>query len=254
MRAIATTRSVPAIDCDPQEWELRCDMAAVFRVLARNNWNEQIGNHNSLMLPGTEHYLINPRGLLFREIRASDLIVCDFDGNVVRGTGELRRIAFNIHAEIHKWHPQAACVLHVHPPYLTAFSLLDRARLGLAHQNNLFLNERVAYDDRQHGILFGAQEGQRIAEALGDKSILIMAGHGVTVVGTRICDAFDELYFAERTCMYQMLALQTGLPLMQQADEHKIPFIGPFGDHMDSRFHLDAWRRILDREEPDYAS
>src|SRR3712207_514150 len=104
---------------DAQEWELRCDLAATFRIFARHTWNEQIGNHHSVMLPGGEElFLITPRGMLYREIRASDLIVCDFEGNLVRGKGELRRIAFNIHAEIHKRHPQAACVLHVHPPHL----------------------------------------------------------------------------------------------------------------------------------------
>ena len=116
------------------EWELRCDMAAVFRVGARLGWNEQIGNHNSLMLPVPEgekpQFLINPRGLLFQEITASSLIVCDLEGRVLRGDGELRLVAFPIHTRIHLRHPAAACVLHVHPQYLTALSLLAEPEFG----------------------------------------------------------------------------------------------------------------------------
>ena len=79
---------------EEREWALRCDMAAVFRIGARLGWNEHIGNHNSLMLPdeAEPRFLINPRGYLFQELRASDLIVCDLDGNVLKGKGELRKV------------------------------------------------------------------------------------------------------------------------------------------------------------------
>src|SRR5262245_52035345 len=92
---------------DAAEWELRCELAATFRLAARWQWNEGIGNHNSAMIPGTEYYLINPRGLIFNEIRASDLLVCDLEGNVISGKGELRKVALHIHARIHLMHPQA---------------------------------------------------------------------------------------------------------------------------------------------------
>src|SRR5579859_2911298 len=100
------------------EWQIRCDMAAVFRVCARLGMNEQIGNHNSVMLPGDKPlFLINPRGYLFQELTASSLILCDLDGTVVAGQGELRKVAFHIHARIHLANPGAAAVLHVHPQY-----------------------------------------------------------------------------------------------------------------------------------------
>jgi len=108
------------------EWTLRCDLAAVFRVCARLGWNEQIGNHHSLMLPGSDDlFLINPRGLLFQEITASNLITCNLDGKVLRGEGELRKVAFHIHARIHLANPAAQCGLHVHPQYLTALALIE---------------------------------------------------------------------------------------------------------------------------------
>ncbi|MBC7802062.1 MAG: class II aldolase/adducin family protein, partial [Gemmatimonadaceae bacterium] len=112
MSQVIEARSSTA--ADQQEWQLRCDMAAVFRIAARHGWNEQIGNHNSLMLPGDRPlFLINPRGRLFQELTASSLIVCDLDGRVVRGEGELRKVAFHIHARIHLRRPEAACVMHV---------------------------------------------------------------------------------------------------------------------------------------------
>jgi ribulose-5-phosphate 4-epimerase/fuculose-1-phosphate aldolase len=244
---------------EEREWQLRCDMAAVFRVCARLGMNEQIGNHNSLMLPGTDKlFLINPRGLLFQEVTAGNMIVCDLDGNVVRGHGELRKVAFHIHARIHLQHPAARCVLHVHPRYLTELSMIKGGRLQLTHHNNLLLNDRIAYDEGQHGPAHSNEEGDRLAALLGDKTILIMANHGVSVVGPGVHDAFDELYIAERTCMYQMTA-QTAAAgsaqeLYTQPDHLRRGYNGPWGERYDARLHLDAWRRVLDREEPDYAS
>ncbi|MBI1774295.1 MAG: class II aldolase/adducin family protein [Proteobacteria bacterium] len=240
---------------DAEEWQLRCDMAAVFRVCARLEMNDQIGNHNSLMLPGSaSRFLINPRGMLFQELRASDLITCDLDGKVLAGKGELRKVAFHIHARIHLKHPQARCVLHVHPIYTTALSLVEGGRLELAHQANLLLNDRIAYDDVNNGPVHDNEEGDRIASLLGAKTILIMASHGVTVVGQTVHGAFDELYCVERNAMYQVTAMQIGRPLRRQDEALRRNYNGPWENRVDARMHLDAWRRILDREEPDYAS
>jgi len=239
------------------EWRLRRDLAAVFRIAARHGWNEQIGNHNSLMLPTQEAqaplFLINPRGLLFQEVTASSLIVCNLDGQVVRGTGELRKVAFHIHARIHMARPDAACVLHVHPRWLTALSLLEQPELALAHHNNLLLNDRVAVDLGGDAPAGDTDEGDRMARVMGEKTILVMASHGVTVVGPSVADAFDELFIAERTCMYQMTAMSTGQPLRRLPETGRRRWHGAWGERLDARLHLDAWRRVLDREEPEYA-
>jgi ribulose-5-phosphate 4-epimerase/fuculose-1-phosphate aldolase len=240
------------------EWEMRCDMAAVFRVAARLGWNEQIGNHNSLMLPTAPgepaQFLINPRGLLFQELTASTLIVCDLEGRVLRGSGELRRVAFHIHARIHLRHPAAACVMHVHPQYLTALSLLAEPTMALSHHNNLLLNDRLKIDQGGDAPALDNTEGDRLAEAMDGASILIMGGHGVTVAGPTVADAFDELYIAERTAMYQVTARSTGLPLRTLPEGGRRNWHGAWGEKLDARLHLDAWRRVLDREEPDYRS
>ena len=212
----AVIKSLTNSEAEADEWRLRCDMAAVFRVSARLGWNEQIGNHNSLMLPGAEPlFLINPRGYRFEELTASSLIVCDLDGKVVRGTGELRKVAFHIHARIHLRNPAATFVMHVHPQYLTAISMLANPQITLSHHNNLMLNDRIVIDLEGDEPVHDNTEGDRIADLMGDKTIMIMASHGVTVVGPTVHEAFDELHGAERTAMYQLTAMSSGQPLRQ---------------------------------------
>jgi len=251
----AIVKNLSSSEAEAEEWRLRCDMAAVFRISARLGWNEQIGNHNSLMLPGdTPTFIINPRGYRFEELTASHLIVCDLDGRVLRGTGELRKVAFHIHARIHLRRPEAACVLHVHPQYLTALSMLQNPEMALAHHNNLVLNDRVVVDVQGDEPVADNSEGDRIADLMGNKTIMIMASHGVTVVGPTVHDAFDELFAAERTTMYQMTAMSTGLPLRRLPERLRRRNNNAWSTRSDARMHLDAWRRILDKEEPDYAS
>jgi ribulose-5-phosphate 4-epimerase/fuculose-1-phosphate aldolase len=257
MTAVLQSRSSTA--AEEAEWALRCDMAAVFRVAARLGWNEQIGNHNSLMLPkrrpdDAATFLINPRGYLFQELTASSLIVCDLDGRVLRGAGELRKVAFHIHARIHLANPAATCVVHVHPQYLTALSMLAEPMLTLSHHNNLLLNDRIAIDNFGSAPADSHTEGDRLAAALGDKSVLLMGGHGVTVIGPTVHDAFDECFIAERTAMYQVTAMSTGQRLRTLPEHHRRNHHGAWSEKIDARLHLDAWRRILDREEPDYAT
>ncbi len=251
----AVIKNLTNSEAEAEEWRLRCDMAAVFRVSARLGWNEQIGNHNSLMLPGAEPlFLINPRGMRFEELTASSLIVCNLDGKVVRGTGELRKVAFYIHARIHLRNPAATCVMHVHPQYLTAISMLANPQITLSHHNNLMLNDRIVVDLEGDEPVHDNTEGDRIADLMGDKTIMIMASHGVTVVGPTVADAFDELHGAERTAMYQLTAMSSGQPLRRLPDRLRRNYNGPWGAKVDARMHLDSWRRILDKEGDDYAS
>jgi ribulose-5-phosphate 4-epimerase/fuculose-1-phosphate aldolase len=254
---VAVVHSLTSSETEAEEWRLRCDMAAVFRVAARLGWNEQIGNHNSLILPQRSRddaplFLINPRGWLFQELTASSLIVCDLDGRVVHGKGELRKVAFHIHARIHLNNPNAACIVHVQ--YLTALSVLEEPEFALAHYNNLFLNDRVVFDNHGAAPVDDDAEGDRLAKLMGDKTIMVMGAHGVTVVGATVHEAFDECYMAERTCMYQMTAMMTGRKLRALPASSLRRWNGPWGEKLDARMHLDAWRRVLDREEPDYAS
>ena len=176
------------------------------------------------------------------------------NGHVVSGKGELRKVAFHIHARIHLQKPDATCIVHVHPQYLTALSMLENPEFALAHHNNLFINDRVVFDNWATAPVSDNEEGDRLADLMGDKTIMVMGAHGVTVVGPTVHDAFDECYIAERTCMYQMTAMNTGRKLRSLPNASRKHWNGPWGEKIDARMHLDAWRRILDREEPDYAS
>ena len=237
---------------DAAEWALRVDLAATFRLSAREKWNEGIGNHNSAMIPGTDHMLINPRGMIFHELKASDLLVCDLKGNVVSGKGELRKVAHHIHSRIHLMHPQAQVVLHVHPPYTTALSLVEGGRLAMAHTNDLTLNDRIAYDDEMNGAVNDNQEGDRIAALLGKKTTLIMGSHGITTVGGTVADAFVELEAVERSAMWQSIGRSFGGTLKQMPNQMRRHHTGPLSERWDTHLTFAAYKRILDREEPDY--
>jgi ribulose-5-phosphate 4-epimerase/fuculose-1-phosphate aldolase len=238
---------------DAVEWEMRCDLAAAFRLSARMGLNAGIGNHFSLMLPESEdRFLVNARGLLFQEITASNLLVVDFAGNVISGGREVRAVTYHIHAPIHAARPSARCVIHLHPPNLTALSMLDAGRLALAHHDNLLINHRIAYDDAMTGPASNLEEGYRLAGALGDKTVMVMANHGVLSVGPTVHDAFHELIVAEKVCGFQLHALSTGQKLREQPEHLRWDNTGVWSERVDARLFVDAWRRILDREEPDY--
>jgi ribulose-5-phosphate 4-epimerase/fuculose-1-phosphate aldolase len=239
---------------DSAEWALRCDLAATFRLCAREKWNEGIGNHNSAMIPGSELMLINPRGLIFHELKATDLIVCDLQGKVVSGHGELRKVAHFIHSRIHLMHAAARIVLHLHPPYATALSLVEGGRLSMSHFNDLTLNDRIAYDDEMNGVVHDDSEGDRIARLLGDKTTLVMGSHGLTTVGRDVASAFCELAAVERSAMWQTLARAHGRPLKTLPDTHRRRHFGDFREVWDADLEFGAYKRILDRQEPDYAT
>jgi ribulose-5-phosphate 4-epimerase/fuculose-1-phosphate aldolase len=244
--------SVPgqrAPNADDAEWRLRCDLAAVFRAAARFDWcgGPSFGQDTdriSALLPGGARFLINPRGLLFREMTASALAAHDFDDG-----------AFPIHARLHRARDGAACVLRVQPRYLTALAMTQGGRMALAHHNNLRLNDRVVYDEGSDGASEDlAAEGERLARALGEKSILLTASRGVTIVGASVHEAFGECATAEHTTRFQLTALTQRQGLHLLPERERLGWTGPWGKYSDARMLLDAWRRVLDQEEPDYAT
>jgi len=239
---------------DQTETELRRDLAAAFRISARMGLNSGIGNHFSLMLPPFLTAHVAARFGATPERITGALAALESDGRVVRGEGVVRPVAFHIHAPIHKARPDARCVLHLHPPHTTALSLIENGRLALAHHNNLIVNDRVAYDDAMTGPAGGLEEGYRLAEALGDKTVMVMANHGILSVGPTVHDALHELLVVEQTCQYQLMAMWTGHQLRRQPDNLRWNYRGVWSDKLEGRLLLDAWRRVLDREEPEYRS
>jgi ribulose-5-phosphate 4-epimerase/fuculose-1-phosphate aldolase len=247
---------MPLTDTSSAVTETRRDLAAALRMAARYELHEGICNHFSAVVPGQpDLFLINPQGLHWSEVKASDLVLLNSAGEIVEGRHTVEPTAFFIHWRIHKAHPRAACVMHTHMPYSTTLTLLESGRLDPLSQTSLRFHNRIAYDDDYEGLALDESEGDRMASKMGSSQILFLAHHGIIVAGDSVAEAFDELDFLERAARLQVLATQMGQPLrrvrqdiaeaacQQIAKERKVQ----------APLHMAALRRILDREQPDYA-
>jgi ribulose-5-phosphate 4-epimerase/fuculose-1-phosphate aldolase len=198
--------------------------------------------------------------LHWSEVKASDFMVIDFDGQMLSGRGPIEDTALYIHLPVHRLSPKARCVLHTHMPYATAMSMLENPRLEMAVQSALGFYEDVAYDPDYNGLAFDHSEGERLAGVLGDKSVLMMGNHGALAIGETIPQAFERLYFLERACQAQVLALSTGRALKMVPDQvakataAQFSSGGKVGGRDRSDLHFDALKRMLDRQHADYAS
>lgn len=174
------------------EWTLRVDLAAAFHMAVANNLHEAIANHFSAVLPDAPHFLVNPFGLHFSEITASNLIVCDFNGKVVRGDGG---------------------------PYATALTMVTGGRIEWAMHTACRFYGRVTYDTDYDGVALSDSVGERMARIIGDTDILFLGNHGVITIAPTVAQAFDDLYFVERVAQTQILAMSSGQPLNLLAPE-----------------------------------
>jgi ribulose-5-phosphate 4-epimerase/fuculose-1-phosphate aldolase len=235
--------------------EARIDLAATLRWADRLGLGEGICNHFSLLVPGTtDQFLLNPQGLHWSEMRASDLIIVDSVGNLIEGRHEAEPTAFFIHSRIHLSRPSARCVLHVHSPYMTALCCIQYGRIEWCSQNSLRYFGRIAYDDEYNGMALDASEGDRICSKMTGADILFLSAHGVVVTAENLALAFDDLYYLERAAMNQVIAMSTGRPLkiipdaICRATSRQIA-----ADRQQSYSHLASIRRILLRECPEFA-
>lgn len=235
--------------------QLREELAACLRMAARLGMHEGICNHFSAVVPGHDDlFLVNPYGQAFSEVTASSLLICDFNGGVVAGEGAPEATAFYIHAEIHRLLPRARVAFHTHMPYATALTMVEGEPLVFAGQTALKFYGRVVVDPDYNGLALDGREGQRIAAAIGNADVVFMKHHGVMVIGGSVADAWDDLYYLERACEVQCLALATGRPIIPVAPSVAEATARQMrdGDAESARQHLASIRRRLDREEPDY--
>lgn len=233
--------------------EARRDLAAILRWSWRLGLSEGICNHYSFAIDAGS-FLVNPFGYHWSELKASQMLLVDYEGRVLEGEGTVESTAMFIHSRIHRALPQARCVLHTHMPYATALASLERGRVEMASQNALRFFADIAYDDDYQGLALDTAEGDRICRSAGDKRVLFLANHGVIVVGRSIASAFDDLYYLERTCEVQVIAQSTHRPLKivnhETCRKTREQFVA---DDSYAQAHLKSIRRILDRECPDYA-
>ncbi len=195
----------------------REDLAAALRAADRNGFGEGVCNHFSVAVGsdggGADRFLVNPNRRHWSEITASSLVLLDDAGDVVEGDGPPEPTAFYIHWRIHKKVPGARCVLHTHMPWATALTMLHEPQLLPLSQTSLMFHGQIAYDLEYAGLALDESEGDRMAAALGGRAILFLANHGVIVTGASVAQAWLRLYYLERACMHQVMAMSTARPL-----------------------------------------
>lgn len=193
---------------------LREDLALALRAAAHHGLSEGVCNHFSVELPdGSGRFLLNPRGLLWQEMQADDIVLVDTAGVRLAGRHPVEPTAMHIHAAVHRI-GRKAVVLHTHMPFATALTATsDRVMDTALSQNAMRFHGRIAVDDAYNGVALDPSEGERIARAMNGADIAFLGNHGVVVCGERIDHAYDDLYYVERACMVQVLAASTGRPL-----------------------------------------
>lgn len=193
-----------------QEWQLRQDLAACYRLVAMYGWSDLVFTHISARIPGPEHnFLINPYGLMFDEITASSLVKVDQDCNkLIDSPYPVNPAGFVIHSAVHEAREDAGCVLHTHTRAGVAVSAQKDGVLPLSQQST-FVLASLAYHDYE-GVAFRPEEKPRLQADLGHANFLVLRNHGLLVVGKTIADAFLSMYTFEATCQIQIGAQSGG--------------------------------------------
>ncbi len=201
---------------------LRADLALALRAAAHHGLSEGVCNHFSVELPDhSGRFMLNPRGLLWSEVQADDIVMVDGHGEKLAGRHAVEPTAMLIHAAIHRIAAKA-CVLHTHMPHATALALTQQRALDTTlSQNAMRFHGRVAVDAHYNGLALDASEGERIARGMGGADVAFLGNHGVVVCGARVDHAWDDLYYLERACMVEVLAMQTGR-LLVPADAQRL--------------------------------
>jgi len=198
------------------EWKVRCDLAALYRLIAYHRMTDLIYTHISARLPGPEnHFLINQYGVMFHEMRASDLVKIDYDGNIVGDDQQSRRVnaaGICIHSAIHMARHDLACVIHTHTAAGMAVAAQKHGLLPIS-QHALKFYGHLAYHGYE-GIALDLDERERLVSDLGEHRAMILQNHGLLVAGRTIPEAFSNIYYLERACQAQVAALAGGTELV----------------------------------------
>jgi ribulose-5-phosphate 4-epimerase/fuculose-1-phosphate aldolase len=202
-----------------EEWQVRVDLSAAYRLVALYGWDDLIFTHISARVPGPEHYfLINPYGMMFDEIKASDLVKVDLDGKIVMDSPYfINPAGFTIHSAVHAARHDALCVIHLHTDYGIAVSVQKSGLLPISQQSVVALAS-LAYHDYE-GLALNDDEKPRLINDLGNKNSLILRNHGLLTVGRTVAEAFLAMFLLERACKIQILAQSGATELSPVAPE-----------------------------------
>ncbi len=239
----------------PEEWQLRVDLAACYRLVAAYGWSDLIFTHISARIPGPEHhFLINPYGMLFEEITASSLIKIDQNGEKLSESPHpVNRAGFVIHSAVHAVREDAGCVLHTHTRAGVGVSAQAGGVLPISQQST-FVLASLAYHTYE-GVALHDEEKPRLQADLGTANHLMLRNHGLLVVGSSIPEAFLLMYNFESTCQIQLAAQSGGVPLTQ-VDPRILDGVGHAmrtqTSGLGGAFAWPALLRKLDRMDSDY--
>ena len=197
-----------------EEWAMRVDLAACYRMIAHCGWDDLVFTHISARVPGSgHHFLINPYGLLFEEVTASSLVKVDLNGEkVMESPFAVNPAGFVIHSAIHAAREDAHCVLHVHTPAGVAVSAQERGLLPISQQS-IFVLASLGYHNYE-GVALNDAEKPRLVADIGRNTFLILRNHGLLTVGSTVADAFLAMFTLERACEIQVMAEAGGRALI----------------------------------------
>lgn len=207
---MATPMKKTTADISDAEWQTRRELAACYRLFVKFGWTDSIFTHLSARVPGqADQYLVNPYGLLFPEICASNLIKVDFDGNVISGDYPYNEAGHAIHSAVLQARPDVNAVLHSHTRAGIAVSCMQEGLLPLSQQANEIL-DLVAYHEYGYASADNPEECERLGADMADKWLMIMFNHGLLSAGRSIAEAFYLLYTLENACKVQVDVMASG--------------------------------------------
>lgn len=239
----------------PEEWALRVDLAATYRLTAHYGWDDMIFTHITARVPGPDHhFLINPYGQLFDEISASSLVKIDTEGKkVMESPYPVNPAGFTIHSALHMSRDDAHAIIHLHSDDGVAVSSQEGGLLPLT-QHAMLIHHDIAYHDYE-GVALDLDERERLIRDMGSKHIMVLRNHGTLTVGKNCADAFLRMYYLERACTMQVRAMAGGAKLNKthQGVEEKTAGQGRMG--FEGIIGGLAWPgllRMLDRRDPSF--
>ena len=236
-----------------EEWQSRVDLAALYRLVALHGWDDLIYTHISARIPGPEHhFLINPYGMLFDEITASSLVKIDLEGNVLQETPYfINPAGFTIHSAIHAAREDAKYVMHLHSDQGVAVAAQKEGLLPLS-QHALIVLPHLAYHDYE-GIALNLDERERLVADIGDKNLMLLRNHGTLSVGDTAGNCWVGMFFLERACKQQVMALSAGRENVLFAPEASQAEVrNQIGRGIGGNLAWPGCLRRLDRELPGY--
>jgi len=241
----------------PEEWSIRQDLAAAYRLVAHYGWDDLIFTHLTARVPGPDHhFLINPYGLMFEEVTASSLVKIDLEGNKVqKSPWSVNPAGFTIHSAVHEAREDAKCVMHLHTVDGTAVSAMEGGLQPLT-QIAMYVHEDLSYHEYE-GIALDHEERPRLVADLGDSCVMLLWNHGTLTLGETVGEAFMRMYALEKACSMQV-ALMSG-PGIHHPPEGVAAKVAAqiavpeFGSIVVNKLCWPALRRMLDRRDPTYA-